>query len=167
MKSLCNVFYNNFFNLSTSRAYPYGHASTLAGCVHGGVGGSKYKTIWLDSASYFGPLFEVEFPDRPKTILLQLIGKRVLPSLMGQNKLKLNSDKPCSRKWNILLLIKIISLSTSRAHQFIHASRQRVVYTGGGGGLSIKQIGRILRIILDPILSINSRRALKPYSCNW
>ena len=53
----------------------------------GGGGGSKYKTNWSDSASYFGPLFEHKFAESTETILLQLIGKLVLPSLMGQNKL--------------------------------------------------------------------------------
>ena len=32
---------------------------------------------------------------------------------------------------------------------------------GGGGGLSIKQFGYILRLIFDPILTLNSRGALK------
>ena len=59
----------------------------------GGGGGSKYKTNWSDSASYFGPLFEHKFAESTETILLQLIGKLVLPSLMGQNKLLQNKSK--------------------------------------------------------------------------
>ena len=47
--------------------------------------GSKYKTIWSNPASYFGPLFETEFAGSTKSHTLADIGKRVLPFLKGQN----------------------------------------------------------------------------------
>ena len=68
-----------------------------SGLVYTGGGGSKYKTIWSNPASYFGPLFETEFAGSTKSHTLAEIGKRVIPFLKGQNNEQFKWIKQCGK----------------------------------------------------------------------